>query len=100
MVILCISAGAVTGSGTQAAPVTTEGGQGRATGGGGCLAVVCARAEILAVTSARPWHVVMGGGDRDGWAQSPFTKENMESHSSPEVHTGFHFLFNADRVDF
>ena len=99
--IFCTSAGAVTGSGTQAVAVTVVGGYEQAAIGGGFLAVVCGLVETLAATPPGPRHVVVGGEDGDGGArpQNQFAKETRENRCTTEMPTGLRFLFNADRVD-
>ena len=48
--VLGTSAGAVTGSGAQAAPVVVVGGHERAAGGDGCRALACGLVETSAAT--------------------------------------------------
>ena len=69
--VLGTSAGAVTGSGAQAAPGAVVGGHERAAGGDGCLALACGPVETLVATPRGPWHAITDGGHRGARPQSP-----------------------------
>lgn len=69
------STGAVTGSGTQAAPVIVVGGHERAAGGDGCHALACELVKTSAATPRGPRRKIRGGGDWGARPRSPFAEE-------------------------
>lgn len=69
--VLSTSAGAVTGSGAQAAPVVVVGGHERAAGGDGCHALACGLVETSAATPPGPRREITDGGHGGARPQTP-----------------------------
>ena len=86
--VLGTSAGAVTGSGAQAAPVVVVGGHERAAGGDGCHALACGLVETSAATPRGPRgprRSITDGGDRGARPLSPSAKETTADGSTTQT---------------
>ena len=83
--VLGTSAGAVTGSGAQAAPVVVVGGHELAAGGDGCFALACGLVETSAATPRGPRLSITDGGDRGARPLSPSAQETAADGSTTQT---------------
>lgn len=80
------SAGAVTGSGAQAAPVVVVGGHEWAAGGHSCHAFACGLGEASATTPRGTGSAITGGGDQGARPRSPSAQETAGGRYTDKVY--------------